>query len=85
MQDVLQKEDGKRLLGMILLGDGAEQTFGISEADPVTVARLLDRLGCPLYTVPFGERKGAGKVRDVEVSSLPDSFVVFAKNRVPVK
>ncbi|MDG2208283.1 MAG: glutamine amidotransferase [Pirellulales bacterium] len=85
MQDVLQKEDGKRLLGMVLLGDGAEQTFGISEADPVTMARLLDRLGCPLYTVPFGERKGSGQVRDVEVSSLPDSFVVFAKNRVPVK
>lgn len=85
MQDVLRKEDGKRLLGMILIGDGAEQTVGITETDPASVARLLDRLGCPLYTVPFGDRKDKGQIRDIEVTSMPDDFVVFAKNRVPVQ
>jgi len=85
MQDVLEREDGKRLLGMVLLGDGAEQTVGITETDPESVARLLERLGCPLYTVPFGERKGSGQVRDIEVASMPDDFVVFAKNRVPIR
>ena len=85
MQDVLRREDGKRLLGMILLGDGAEQTVGITETDPDSVARMLERLGCPLYAVPFGDRKGSGEVRDIEVSSMPDDFVVFAKNRVPIR
>ena len=85
MQDVLRREDGKRLLGMILLGDGAEQTLGMTEIDPDSVARLLERLGCPLYAVPFGDRKGDGEVRDIEVSSMPDDFVVFAKNRVPIR
>ena len=85
MQDVLRREDGKRLLGMILLGDGAEQTVGITETDPDSVARLLERLGCPLYAVPFGDRKGNAEVRDVEVSSMPDDFVVFANNRVPIR
>lgn len=85
MRDVLQREDGKRLLGMILLGDGAEQTVGMSEIDPASVARMLERLGCPLYAVPFGDRKEGDEVRDVEITSMPDDFVVFAKNRVPIR
>ena len=85
MQDVLRREDGKRLRGMLLFGDGAEQTVGMTEIDPDSVARLLERLGCPLYAVPFGDRKGSAQIRDIEVSSMPDDFVVFAKNRVPIR
>ena len=62
MQDVLRREDGKRLRGMLLFGDGAEQTVGMTEIDPDSVARLLERLGCPLYGRPLwrSERKWTG-------------------------
>jgi uncharacterized membrane protein len=84
IREVLQREDGKRLIGVVLLGDGAEQTAGVATSDPEKMARQLGRLGCPLFTVPFGERKGARRVRDVAVESMPDDLVVFAKNRLNI-
>jgi uncharacterized membrane protein len=85
LRDVLQREDGKRLIGLVLMGDGAEQTVGITESNSETVAKQMARLGCPLFAVPFGQRAGTNRVRDVAVESAPEDLAVFVKNRLTLE
>ncbi|NIL96403.1 MAG: hypothetical protein GTO53_05620 [Planctomycetales bacterium] len=84
MREVLRREDGKRLIGFILAGDGAQQTPGIDTDLPENAARQLAQQNCPLYTVSFGGRQRASQARDVIVESMPDDLAVFAKNRLTV-
>lgn len=84
MRYVLRSEDGKRLIGFVLMSDGAQQTFGIDTDVPENSARQLAQQDCPLYTVVFGGRKGAAQARDISVESMPDDLVVFSKNRLTV-
>jgi uncharacterized membrane protein len=84
MREVLRREDGKRLIGFILAGDGAQQTLGVDTILPENAARQLAQQNCPLYTVTFGGRQGESQARDVVVESMPDDLVVFAKNRLTV-
>ena len=84
MREVLRREDGKRLVGFVLLGDGAQQTIGVSSDNPEASARQLAQLGCALYTVPFGHPSGSNKVRDIAIESMPDDLSVFVRNQLTV-
>jgi len=84
MRHVLRREDGKRLIGFVLMSDGAQQTLGVDTVVPENAARQLAQHNCPLYTVVFGGRKGAGQARDIAVESMPDDLAVFSKNRLTV-
>ncbi len=84
MREVLRLEDGKRLVGFVLMGDGAEQTVDVTQSDSETVAKQLARLGCPLYTIPLGHRAGTKRVRDIAVESAPEDLAVFVKNQLTV-
>jgi uncharacterized membrane protein len=83
LHEALQREVGKRLAGVVLLGDGRQTAFApaveIQEA-----GRELARLGYPLYTVPFGPPTDTVQARDVAVENLQDQYTVFVKNEVPV-
>lgn len=80
---VLQRELGKRLAGVVLLGDGVQTAFRPSVEIP-EAGRELARLGYPLYAVPFGLPTDAVQTRDVAVENLPDQYTVFVKNELPV-
>ncbi len=80
---VLQRELGKRLAGVVLLGDGVQTAFRPSVEIP-EAGRELARQGCPLYAVPFGLPMDAVQARDVAVESLQDQYTVFVKNELPV-
>jgi len=80
---VLQRELGKRLAGVVLLGDGVQTAFRPSVEIP-EVGRDLARLGYPLYAVPFGLPMDAAQTRDVAVENLQDQYAVFGKNELPV-
>ena len=80
---VLQRELGKRLAGVVLLGDGVQTAFRPSVEIP-EAGRELARLGYPLYAVPFGLPTDAVQARDVAVENLQDQYTVFVKNELPV-
>jgi uncharacterized membrane protein len=84
MIETIQREAGKRLLGVILLSDGAQRAYPPLDAAPQTAATRLKYLGCPLYTVPFGQTHGLGQAKDVAVTDLLTNEYVFVKNRLAV-
>jgi uncharacterized membrane protein len=84
LEDVLRYEAGKRLLGVILLSDGAQRAFAPRDAPPQSAAARLKHLGCPLYTFALGKSRGLGQARDVAVKELLVNPQVFVKNELEV-
>ena len=84
LQDVLAQEAGKRLLGVILLGDGAQRAYAPRDAAPQTAAVEMKRIGCPLFTVPFGQSRGLGQAKDVAVKDLLVNENVFANSELTI-
>jgi uncharacterized membrane protein len=80
----LQQEAGKRLLGLILLSDGAQRALAPRDLPAQTAAARLKHLGAPLFTVPFGQSRGLGQVQDVAVKDLLVGQSVFVKNELAV-
>lgn len=84
LQMALRSQLGKRLVGVVLLGDGV-QTVVSPRVELYDAAREVGRLGYPLFPVVFGPVAAAAQARDVAVESLPDQFTVFVKNELRVK
>lgn len=84
LEDVLRRESGKRLAGIILLSDGAQRAYAPRDIPPQTPARRIADLGFPLYTFPFGQSRGVGQARDVAIVDLVVNQTVFVKNELPV-
>lgn len=84
ISEITRREAGKRLLGVILLSDGAQRAYPPLDTAPQTAATRLKHLGCPLFTVPFGQAHGLGQAKDVAVVDLLTNEYVFVKNRLPV-
>ena len=81
---MLRREAGKRLLGVVLLSDGAQRAFAPHDLPPQIAAARLKRLGYPLFTFPFGQSRGLGEARDVAVKDLVVSPNVFVKNELAI-
>jgi hypothetical protein len=84
LDDVLRQEAGKRLLGVILLSDGAQRAYAPRDMPPQTAAVRLKHLGYSLYTVPIGQSRGLGQARDAAVKDLVANPDVFVKNELVV-
>lgn len=85
LSDLVQRESGqKRIVGVVLLGDGA-QTAITPRIDPQDAARELAQLGAPLFPIVFGPVGSGEQSRDVAVESLPDRYDVFIKNILKVQ
>jgi hypothetical protein len=84
LEDVLQQEAGKRLLGVILLSDGAQRALAPRDRAPQTAAARLKHLGYPLFTFAFGQSRGLGQAQDVAVKELLVGQDVFVKNELAV-
>ncbi|HLA83397.1 MAG TPA: glutamine amidotransferase [Thermoguttaceae bacterium] len=84
LADVLRFEAGKRLLGVVVLSDGAQRAYAPRDLAPQTAAIGLRRQGCPLYTVPLGQSRGLGQAKDVDVGQLLVDENVFANNEMNV-
>lgn len=84
LEDVLRREAGKRLAGVILMSDGAQRAFETRDLPAQTPARTLRDLGYPLYPVTFGLAGGEGQVRDVALKDLDADAAVFVKNELSV-
>lgn len=84
LEDILKRETGKRLAAVVLLSDGAQRVLPAKDVAPQMPARRLQELGYPLYAVPFGQARGAGQTRDVKLSDLRATPLVFVKNQLDV-
>ncbi len=84
LDEVLRSEAGKRLLGVVLLTDGAQRAYAPRDIAPQTPARRLADLGFPLYTCAFGQARGQGQARDVAIKDLVVNQTVFVKNQLSV-
>ncbi|MBN2477416.1 MAG: hypothetical protein JXB62_22615 [Pirellulales bacterium] len=84
LEDVLRQEAGKRLLGVVLLSDGAQRAYAPRDLPPQTAASRLKHLGYPLFTFPLGQSRGLGQAKDVAVKDLLVNPSVFEKNDLAV-
>ena len=84
LEDVLRREAGKRLLGVVLLSDGAQRAYAPRDLPPQTAAARLKHLGYPLFTFPLGQSRGLGEAKDVAVKDLIANPNVFVKNELTV-
>jgi uncharacterized membrane protein len=82
MEDVLRRETGKRLAGVILLSDGAVRAYSPRDVPPQAPARRLQDLGYKLYTVAFGQARGVGQAKDLSLKDLTANQTVFVKNQL---
>lgn len=83
LDDVLREQASKRLLGIVLLSDGAQRARPPRDELPQTVAARLAHVA-PLYTVRFGKSRGLGQAQDVAVAELVADPQVFVKNELAV-
>jgi len=84
LEDVLREQEGKRVLGVIMLSDWAQRAYPPRDILPQTAAGRMKRVGCPLYAVRFGQPLEAGKSQDVAVTELEVPSHVFVKNELGV-
>lgn len=75
----LQRNQGKRFAGMILISDGAQRSLN-AKVSPQQAAKQLDRRGTALYTVAIGRSRDQSQSRDVAIENLEDEYAVFVKN-----
>jgi uncharacterized membrane protein len=83
LDDVLRAEGRKRLIGVVLLSDGMQQSTQRTRA-PQDVARRMLELGYPLYTVAVGGDPGGAYARDVAVRSLTAGPTAYVQNELAV-
>ncbi|MCL4204705.1 MAG: hypothetical protein KJ000_19630 [Pirellulaceae bacterium] len=84
LHEALRRELGKRLAGVILMGDGVQTAFDPA-VELLEAGRELGRLGYPLYAVPLGPVGNVVQARDVAVENLQDQYTVFVKNELPIR
>ena len=84
LEDVLRREAGKRLLGVLLLSDGAQRAYAPRDLPPQNAAARLKHLGYPMFTFPLGQSRGLGEAKDVSVKDLIASPSVFVKNELTI-
>jgi uncharacterized membrane protein len=85
LEEALRRESGKRLAGVLLLGDGT-QTQLQTTAESAAVARQLnDEFGAPLFTTVFGPAGDAAQAKDVAVDRLDEQYLVFVKNEAVIR
>lgn len=84
LEKVLQEEAGKRLLGVVLLSDGAQRAYAPNDLPPQTAAARLKHLGYPMFTFPLGQSRGLGEAKDVSLKDLVVNPDVFVKNELTI-
>ena len=84
IDDVRQQVGSKRLLGLIVLSDGAQRALRPRQLPAQDAAARLRQLGYSLYAVPFGQSRGLGQVKDIAVKELKSGERPFVKNELTV-
>ncbi len=84
LERLLKETQSKRIIGVVLMSDGAQRAVSPYDVDPRAMARRLGELQVPVYTIPYGGSGLTGSTLDLSVEDLLVSPVVFEKKAVPV-
>lgn len=84
LEQLQSRTAGKRVLGVILLSDGAQRALYPNDAAPQPVAARMRSLDEELYTIRFGRARAPEEMRDLAVEDIIVSDRVFVKNRLTV-
>ncbi len=84
LHEAVEQEAGKRLAGVILMGDGTQTAYQPA-VEIHDAARELGNRGYPLYTVSYGPAGDAAQSRDVAVENLPEQYTIFVKNELAIR
>lgn len=82
--EVLRKTSGKKVLGVVLLSDGAQRALPPRDALPQTAASRMSRLGIPLFVVPFGSDREEDQAPDAVLEDFLVDQRVFVNTEVAV-
>lgn len=83
LHEALQLELGRRVAGIVLMGDGA-QTAIAPQVGMQESFRELGRLDSPLFSVAFGPTGDVAQARDISVENMPDRYTAFVKNQLDI-
>jgi hypothetical protein len=85
--DEIRKEDaGKRLVGVILMSDGAQRATGEDAIDPRTAARrFAEQRGVPVHTFTYGSAELSGVGLDLAIEDVVVDPLAYEKKTVPVR
>jgi uncharacterized membrane protein len=84
LDDLLNQEAGKRVLGIVVLTDGRQQALPPRDAPPQDVAAKLRHQGYPVFPVVYGRSGGLGGRQDVAVTEFPTPASVFVKTQMSI-
>ncbi len=84
MADTLDRESGRRVLGVLLLSDGAQRAVAPHDLPPQLAVRRLAAENIPLYTFTFG-KSGGSERSDLAIDDLVTNETVFAETPVEVR
>jgi len=85
LESVLRETQRQRVVGVILMSDGAQRSQVPYDADPRQQARRFGELQIPIYPVAFGGSGLADTVTDLAVEEMLVDPLVFQKKTVSVK
>ncbi len=86
IDDLRDEAVGERLIGMILMSDGAQRAGGDDDVDPLAAARrFVEQLRVPIHTLVVGTSEVSTAGIDLAIEDLQlDQSVTFEKKTVPV-
>lgn len=77
LADVLQQSAGEKILGVVLLSDGAQRSLAPRDVLPQSAVARMKRQGIPLYTLCFGKAQQETQIKDVAIEDLITDQRVF--------
>jgi len=86
LADVSRQDSARRLVGVVLMSDGAQRAVGDLDIDPRAEARrFAEQRGAPIYTVPFGSSDLSGVGVDLALEDVTVDPFPFERKTVPVR
>jgi uncharacterized membrane protein len=84
MAESLDREEGGRVMAMLLMSDGAQRATPPQDLVPQLAARRLAAENIPLYTFTFG-KSGGSERSDLAIDDLVTNETVFAETPIEVR
>jgi uncharacterized membrane protein len=86
IDEVRKDESGKRLVGVVLMSDGAQRAIGDDDIDARAAARrFAEQKGVPINTVVFGSSDLSSVGMDLAVEDMTVDPLPFERKTVPVR